>query len=63
MEQKAHHTRGTANEDYGVWLCKEYAGIAAFVEIKLGADAFGGATGGCPRQPKDWGKKQSQTSV
>jgi hypothetical protein len=28
---KCHHTQGSANEDYGVWLCKGYAGIAVYV--------------------------------
>jgi hypothetical protein len=28
---KCHHTRGSADEDYGSWLCKGYAGIAVHV--------------------------------
>ena len=28
---KCHHTPGSADEDYGSWLCKGYAGIAVHV--------------------------------
>jgi hypothetical protein len=28
---KCHHTPGSADEDYGSWLCEGYAGIAVYV--------------------------------
>src|ERR1700704_2606491 len=28
---KCHHTAGSADEDYGSWLCEGYAGIAVYV--------------------------------